>query len=337
MQETKNEDFLIIIGNKMGGANSNREDDWIIGILVSVGTVSMAFLIIHLIWTRRYRQRLMRQERAYTAQTVRQRELARQRVAEERAQRLEHSRIREVEAALENFDISSVKTESCCAVCLERLDEKSEQLEFETSAVAIAPCLHVLHLECWRAWLIKDNSKACPICRVPVTSTNAAEIRTRSDFSERIQSPRSLSRVDALSNTDSHPAATDDLAHTAASAAATGSVTEPVSMDAGTTSPRTTTNDAAVASDDAGSPTCHSLPDTLRPNSDSGANDVESRHSDHRMSTARSSNTTNTGFQNERREAGAEPNGEHSRDVHIKMDSGDDSDDGLRDTETDPP
>lgn len=257
----------------MDDGNSGR---WIVGTLVSVGAVGMTFLVIHVIWSRRYRQRLMRQERAYSAQTARQRELARQRVAEERAQRIEFSRVREVEAALENFDISSVKTESCCAVCLERLDEKSEQLEFDTSAVAIAPCLHVLHLECWRAWLIKDNSKACPICRVPVTTTTAAEIRTRSDISEHIQSPRSLSRVEALSNTDSHPLVTDDLAHTVASAAATGSVTEPASVDVGATSPRTTAHDAAVISDSADSPTSHSLHDTVRPNSDSVRIDIDS-------------------------------------------------------------
>lgn len=65
----------------------------------------------------------------------------------------------EADAVLANFDAASVMTESCCAVCLERLD---------TGGVSKAPCLHILHTECWRGWLIKDIARACPICRSPV-------------------------------------------------------------------------------------------------------------------------------------------------------------------------
>lgn len=321
----------------MSDQNSDNNGQLIIATIASVGAVGITFLILHLIWSRRHRHRLMRQERAFTTQAVRQRELARQRVAEERAQRLEHSRIREVEAALENFDISSVKTESCCAVCLERLDESSEPLGFDTSAVAIAPCLHVLHLVCWRAWLIKDNSKACPICRLPVTSTNAAEIRTRSDMSETVQSPRSLSRVDVLSNSDSHALVTDDLAQTVASAAATGSVTEPVSTGASTTSPQTVMNDAVAVSVNEGTSTSDSLSDSPRSDSDLTVNDGQSGDDGNVVALVCSENSTGLSPDEECHDNRVERPGGRCNDTHIELGSVHSLEDQRRTNSADPP
>lgn len=139
----------------------------VIALAVLIGSIFLSFIILRIVchqaWTRRRMNRHLNELENRDSRAA---------LSDERANYLEVIRRLEVDAMLEFFDESSVKTESWCAICLDRLDGNGSAREMDDTAVpngvAVAPCLHVLHVACWKAWLIKDPAKACPICRVPI-------------------------------------------------------------------------------------------------------------------------------------------------------------------------
>lgn len=50
-----------------------------------------------------------------------------------------------------------------CPVCLDAIGEEP---------ASVAPCYHVLHIRCWRAWLGKDATLSCPVCRRNIFQPN---------------------------------------------------------------------------------------------------------------------------------------------------------------------
>lgn len=64
---------------------------------------------------------------------------------------------------LKHGDILPKPETTSCAVCLDPIGKQQS---------AAAPCNHVLHVQCWKAWLEKDDTHSCPICRGYVFRTD---------------------------------------------------------------------------------------------------------------------------------------------------------------------
>lgn len=59
----------------------------------------------------------------------------------------------------ENYQVR----DDLCPVCLEAIGKEP---------ASAAPCYHVLHIRCWRAWLGKDATLSCPVCRRNILQPN---------------------------------------------------------------------------------------------------------------------------------------------------------------------
>lgn len=127
-------------------------------VVVVVAAIILTGVVVlwRVYWWYRYRTQ-QRRQRDDAALLAAARRAAAVRAAAEQSAAAEAR----AEQALETFDAASVATDSMCAVCLERLD-------VSCGDVLAAPCMHVLHAHCWRGWLAKDPSRACPICRASV-------------------------------------------------------------------------------------------------------------------------------------------------------------------------
>ncbi|KAI0567448.1 hypothetical protein FGB62_2g212 [Gracilaria domingensis] len=71
------------------------------------------------------------------------------------------SNVRDVNSSFSDmlsFKASEKDRRSACPVCLDELGERN---------VSTGQCLHLIHTDCLKQWLVRDRHCGCPVCRFP--------------------------------------------------------------------------------------------------------------------------------------------------------------------------